>query len=43
LAKEENVIIIDQVITHHTKFNPEDTQTCSFKGTYQLRVQQYTA
>ena len=27
-----NVIVIDQVITHHTKFNPKNAQTCPFKG-----------
>jgi len=28
----KNVIVIDQAITHHTKFNPEYVQTCFFKG-----------
>jgi len=27
-----NVIIIDQVITHHTKLNPKNVQICPFKG-----------
>ena len=27
-----NVIVIDQVITHHRKFNPKNVQTCLFKG-----------
>jgi len=26
------VIVIDQVITHHTKLNPKNIQTCPFKG-----------
>jgi len=30
-----NVIVIDQVITHHTKLNPKNVQTCPFKGNLQ--------
>jgi len=25
-------IVIDQVITHHTKLNPKNVQTCPFEG-----------
>ena len=32
LSHENNVIIIDQVITHHTKLNPKNVQTCLFDG-----------
>ena len=27
-----NVTVIDQVITHHTKLNPKNLQTCPLKG-----------
>jgi len=27
-----NVIVLDQVITRHTKLNPKNVQTCPFKG-----------
>lgn len=29
------IIVINQVITHHKKYNPEYAQTCSFKGNLQ--------
>jgi len=29
------VIVSDQVITHHTKLNPNNVQTCPFKGNLQ--------
>ena len=30
-----NVIVIDQLITHHTKLNPKNVQTCPFDGNLQ--------
>jgi len=36
------VIVIDQVITHRTKLNTENIQTCEFKESYSLRVHQFT-
>ena len=30
-----NVIVIDQVITHHTKLKPKNVHTCQFKGNLQ--------
>jgi len=33
------VIVINQGITHHTKFNHKNVQTCSFKGNLPLEYE----
>ena len=32
VGKGNSVIVIDQVISHHTKLNPKNVQICPFNG-----------